>query len=194
MICNTKTGVLISGSILRDPELKFVGQQNRPVLKFILRYGSEQGEDGKRRGKFIDVDVWAGAEDLQNMLREDDQVLVSAREVKSREYNGKTYYSVSADGVFPDTRAVSRWLDQVISCIPAPAAAPVMPDVTAPPAPASGAAAEDPYDITGHELYEGEQLSAYDIVNGKRVLQQPAPVPATQGAFALVSDNEDLPF
>ena len=191
MICNTKTGILISGSILHDPELKLVGQQSRPVLKFTLRYGSEQGEDGKRRGKFIDVDVWARAEDLQNMLCEDDQVLVTAREVKSREYNGKTYYSVSADGVFPDTRAVSRWLDQGISCIPAPGAAPVMTDVAEPP---SNEMAADPYDITGHELYEGEQLSAYDIVNGKRVRQQPAPVPATQGAFALVSDNKDLPF
>ena len=190
MICNTKTGILISGSILHDPELKFVGQQNRPVLKFSLRYASEQKEDGKRHGKFIDVDVWAGAEDLQNMLCEDDQVLVTAREVKSREYNGKTYYSVSADGVFPDTRTVCRWLDQVISCIPAPSSTPMMTDVPAP----SSTATTDPYSITGHELYEGEQLSVYEIKNGTRVRQLSTPAKVVPGSLATISNEEDLPF
>ena len=56
MIVNTKTGVLISGTIAKTPELKFVGQNNRPVLKFSVRYGSEPDEAGKRKGKYLYVD------------------------------------------------------------------------------------------------------------------------------------------
>ena len=115
MIVNTKTGVLITGTISKKTELKHVGPSERAVLKLSLRYACEPDETGKRRGKFIDVDVWAGAEDLNGMFCEDDAVIVAAREVKSREYNGKTYYSVSADGLFPGAAAVFRWLRQILA-------------------------------------------------------------------------------
>lgn len=141
MIVNTKTGVLISGTIAKTPELKFVGQNNRPVLKFSVRYGSEQDETGKRKGKYLDVDVWSGAEDLSDMLKEEDPVIITAHEVKSREYNGKTYYSVSAEGLYPGAGTIVRWLQQVVSFIPTPPAT----------------------DISGHELYKGETLSDYDV-------------------------------
>ena len=68
MIVNTKTGLLLAGTIGKTPELKFVGQNERPVLKFSLRYGSEEDGIGKRRGKFVDVDVWSGAEELDGMF------------------------------------------------------------------------------------------------------------------------------
>lgn len=141
MIVNTKTGVLISGTIAKTPELKFVGQNNRPVLKFSVRYGSEPDETGKRKGKYLDVDVWNGAEDLSDMLKEEDPVIITAHEVKSREYNGKTYYSVSAEGLYPGAGTIVRWLQQVVSFIPTPPAT----------------------DISGHELYKGETLSDYDV-------------------------------
>lgn len=113
MIVNTKTGVLISGTIAKTPELKFVGQNNRPVLKFSVRYWSEPDETGKRKGKYLYVDVWGGAEDLSDMLKEEDPVIITAHEVKSREYNGKTYYSVSAEGLYPGASTIVRWLHRL---------------------------------------------------------------------------------
>lgn len=125
MIVNSKTGLLVSGTIGKRPELRHVGQNDRPVLKFSLRYGSEQDASGKRRGKYIDVDVWENAEELDGMLAEDDPVIVTAQDIKSREYNGKTYHSISATGVYPGAGVVFRWLQQVIDMIPAAPAAPV---------------------------------------------------------------------
>lgn len=157
MIVNSKTGLLISGTIGKRPELRHVGQNDRPVLKFSLRYGSEQDASGKRRGKYIDVDVWDNAEELDGMLAEDDPVIVTAQEIKSREYNGKTYHSISATGVYPGAGVVFRWLQQVIDMIPAAPVAPVnAPDGFQPvgepvpfdtfeqPAADNVAAAEDP--------------------------------------------------
>lgn len=157
MIVNSKTGLLVSGTIGKRPELRHVGQNDRPVLKFSLRYGSEQDASGKRRGKYIDVDVWENAEELDGMLAEDDPVIVTAQEIKSREYNGKTYHSISATGVYPGAGVVFRWLQQVIDMIPAAPAAPVnIPDGFQPvgepvpfdtfeqPAASNVAAAEDP--------------------------------------------------
>ena len=68
MIINTKTCLLLAGTIGKTPELKFVGQNERPVLKFSLRYGSEEDGTGKRRGKFVDVDVWSGAEEFHRVF------------------------------------------------------------------------------------------------------------------------------
>ena len=157
MIVNSKTGLLVSGTIGKRPELRHVGQNDRPVLKFSLRYGSEQDASGKRRGKYIDVDVWENAEELDGMLAEDDPVIVTAQDIKSREYNGKTYHSISATGVYPGAGVVFRWLQQVIDMIPAAPAAPVnAPDGFQPvgepvpfdtfeqPAADNVAAAEDP--------------------------------------------------
>lgn len=188
MIVNTKTGLLLAGTIGKTPELKFVGQNERPVLKFPLRYGSEEDSTGKRRGKFVDVDVWNGAEELDGMFSEDDAVIVTAREIKSREYNGKTYYSVSADGVYPGAAVVFRWLQQVIDCIPAgPPGAPAEFTPVDAPVPAEFNA---PGDLTGHELYPGEQLSdhAPSTSAGKTT-----PVQMKLGD-APIEEAEDLPF
>lgn len=157
MIVNSKTGLLVSGTIGKRPELRHVGQNDRPVLKFSLRYGSEQDASGKRRGKYIDVDVWENVEELDGMLAEDDPVIVTAQDIKSREYNGKTYHSISATGVYPGAGVVFRWLQQVIDMIPAAPVAPVnAPDGFQPvgepvpfdtfeqPAADNVAAAEDP--------------------------------------------------
>lgn len=171
MILNTKTGLLLAGTIGRAPELRRVGQNDKAVLKFPLRYGSEEDAAGKRRGKYIDVDVWAGAEELEGMLAEDDAVMVAAREIRSREYNGKTYYSVNADGVFPGAGAILRWMQQVLDMAAAAPAA----------APAGAAAALD-----GHALYPGEQLDDY-APSARTSCQSAVPAP-------LIEDAEDLPF
>lgn len=177
MIANTKTGVLLAGTIGKAPELRRVGQNDRPVLKFSLRYGSEDDGAGKRRGKYIDVDIWNKAEELDGMLAEDDAVVVIAREIKSREYNGKTYYSVSADGVFPGAEVVFRWMQQIVDMLPA---------TPAPAIAGSISEASSTPDFAGHELYTGEQLNHYtpkDRTAAKAAdLERP------------IADAEDLPF
>lgn len=125
MICNTKTGLLVAGTVAKAPELKHVGQYARPVLKMSVRYASEKDEEGKNRGKFLDVDIWDNAEELDGMFDKDDAVIVTGGELRSREYNGKTYHSISATGVYPGAGVVFRWLQQVIDMIPAAPAAPI---------------------------------------------------------------------
>lgn len=157
MICNTKTGLLVAGTVAKTPELKHVGQYARPVLKMSVRYASEKDEEGKNRGKFLDVDIWDNAEELDGMFDKDDAVIVTGGELRSREYNGKTYHSISATGVYPSGGVVFRWIQQVIDMIPAAPAAPVnAPDGFQPvgepvpfdifeqPAADNVAAAEDP--------------------------------------------------
>ena len=171
MIVNTKIGLLLSGTIGKAPELRRVGQNDKAVLKFSLRYGSEEDDTGKRRGKYIDVDVWTDAEELDGMLAEDDAVMVAAREIRSREYNGKTYYSVNADGVFPGAGTILRWMQQVLDmAAAAPAASP------------TGSAAA----LDGHALYPGEQLDDY-TPSARTSCRPAAPEP-------LIEDAEDLPF
>ncbi|WP_294528813.1 single-stranded DNA-binding protein [uncultured Allofournierella sp.] len=125
MICNTKTGLLVAGTVAKAPELKRVGQYARPVLKMSVRYASEKDEEGKNRGKFLDVDIWDNAEELDGMFDKDDAVIVTGGELRSREYNGKTYHSISATGVYPSGGVVFRWIQQVIDMIPAAPAAPI---------------------------------------------------------------------
>ena len=188
MIVNTKTGLLIVGQVGREPELRYVGQNERPVLKFPVRYGTETPEGGgKAVGKYIDVDVWENAEDLNGMLQQWDAVAVVAREIKSREYNGKIYKSVSADGIFPGAAVVFRWLQQVIDCIPAgPPAAPAEFTPVNAPVPAEFAA---PGDLTGHELYPGERLSDHAPKASKpKIIRENTP------ESAPIEKAEDLPF
>ena len=42
MIINTKTGILVTGTLARDAEYKTVGQKNTPLLKFGVLYGHEE--------------------------------------------------------------------------------------------------------------------------------------------------------
>lgn len=114
MIVNTKTGLLISGELIKDAETRQAGQ--RSVIKLHVRYGYDPPAEagGRKSGKLLDVDVWSDIDAMDGMLCKGDAVVVSAQQVKSREYNGKTYYSVDADGLYPSAAVVLRWMQQVI--------------------------------------------------------------------------------
>lgn len=187
MICNTKTGLLVAGTVAKAPELKHVGQYARPVLKMSVRYASEKDEEGKNRGKFLDVDIWDDAEELDGMFNKDDAVIVTGGELRSREYNGKTYHSISATGVYPGAGVVFRWLQQVIDMIPAAPAAPVnAPDGFQPvgePVPFDTAES-----IAGHEFYPGEKLEDH-------LPSAAAQAPPFKSSTDFIDDEaEDLPF
>lgn len=101
MIINTKTGILVTGTLARDAEYKTVGQKNTPLLKFGVLYGHEEtpGPDGRTQGKFLDVNVWgAAAVSMQGRLHKGDAVAV-AGELKSREDDqGRLWRSLDSRG------------------------------------------------------------------------------------------------
>jgi single-stranded DNA-binding protein len=100
MIVNNKTGCIAIGKISKEPEQRQAG--NGMVTNFSLIYGYEENQlddKGRRKAKFIDIAVWNG-EDSVKLLRKGDKVLVAGR-LGKREYNGKEYYTITADAIFP---------------------------------------------------------------------------------------------
>lgn len=122
MIIQTKTGVQITGEIRSDPEVRSAGQKE--VLKFDLRASSTKGPDGKWQSFFVGVNAWHGIAERDGMYQKGDVVTVTARELKSREYNGKTYYNVDADSIVPDDLVQLRWMQQMIDMMAQPAPPP----------------------------------------------------------------------
>lgn len=166
MIIQTKTGVLISGEIAKDLEIRAAGQKQ--VLSFDIKAHSVKDESGKRNSTYVQVNLWRGIDQWDGMLCKGDQVVVTARELKSREYNGKTYYSVDADAIIPDGAVTFRWMQQIVDMIPAG-----QPMQTS---------------LYGGQMYSGERLSDY-------APQRPAPAVGTPEADALINDDaDDLPF
>ena len=88
MILTHKTGVLLHGTLAKDPVLKDVGQKQ--VLKFDVKAHSVKTGTGNWEGLYVQVNVWHGLDKWDGLLLKGDAVTVFARELKSREYNGKT--------------------------------------------------------------------------------------------------------
>lgn len=207
MIVNTSTGVLAAGSIAADPSVRQAG--SRSVLGIRLRYGTEPAAapGAKPQGKYIDIDIWHDIDELDGMLQKGDGVIVLGDSVKRREYNGKTYHSISASGIYVSAAVVFRWLQQVVDMIPAapnlPADAFLPADEPTPfDAPNQPSATQQPVqttlydarrsappaaDIAGGELYPGESLSDYTPEARAAAQQEAAEAP-------IDVDPEDLPF
>ena len=89
MILTHKTGVLFHGTLAKDPVFKDVGQKQ--VLKFDVKAHSVKTDTGSWESLYVQVNVWHGLDKWDGMLLKGDAVTVFARELKTREYNGKTY-------------------------------------------------------------------------------------------------------
>ena len=86
-------------------------------------------------------------------------VTVFARELKSREYNGKTYYDVDADDIQPGGMVIFRWMQNLIDlCTEAPA--PPEPALTQEPTPFDEPAPVQT-SLSGGQMYPGEDLADY---------------------------------
>lgn len=143
---------------------------------FADRASSTKGPDGKWQSFFVGVNAWHGIAERDGMYQKGDVVTVTARELKSREYNGKTYYNVDADSIVPDDLVQLRWMQQMIDMMAQPA-----PPPASEPTPVQTS-------LTGGQMYAGENLSDY----APRPKQEAAP-PA--GEDALIDDDaDDLPF
>ena len=193
MILKHGTGVLLHGTLAKDPVLKDVGQKQ--VLKFDVKAHSVKTETGSWESLYVQVNIWHGLDQWDGMLCKGDAVTVFARELKSREYNGKTYYDVDADDIQPGGLVIFRWMQMIADMIPAePAAPPEMipteqptPFDEPPPQPVQTT-------LTGGQLYPGESLSDYAPRTG-RTVQPTGPATGTPEADALINDDaDDLPF
>lgn len=190
MILTHKTGVLLHGTLAKDPVFKDVGQKQ--VMKFDVKAHSVKTDTGGWKSLFVQVNVWHGLDKWDGLLLKGDAVTVFAREFKSWEYNGKTYYSVDADDIQPGGMVFFRWMQNLIDLCTTP---------TAPPEPVP-ASEPTPFDeqepvqtsLSGGQMYSGEELKDY----APRTSQAAAPAgPAvgTPEADALIDDDaDDLPF
>lgn len=188
MIFTHKTGVMLHGTIAKDPVLKDVGQKQ--VLKFDVRVHSVKNDTGNWESLYVQVNIWHGLEQWDGMLQKGDAVTIYARELKNRDYNGRTYYFVDADDVRPGGFVIFRWMQMLADMIPAesqptpsltPTDEPTPFDET-PPQPVQTA-------MTGGQLYPGEALSDYAPHGTK------PPAVGTPEADALINeDADDLPF
>lgn len=188
MIIQTKTGVQITGEIRSDPEIRSAGQKE--VLKFDLRASSTKGPDGKWQSFFVGVNAWHGIAEWDGMYQKGDVVTVTARELKSREYNGKTYYNVDADSIVPDDLVQLRWMQQMIDMMAQPTPPPELTPTDEPtpfdPPPEPDAVQTS---LAGAQMYPGESLADY----APRSTAAPEPAPSAE-YDPINEDAEDLPF
>ena len=210
MIIKTRLGVLVAGTLAREPEVKTLG--NKDVLILNVKAQSEKDDAGHWKSLFVDVQCWGGLSERDGMYQKGDFVVAFGREIKTREYpegSGKFYHNLSADGLLPGDLVNLRWSQQVVDMIPdgSTQAPPLMAETDEdtpfdPPAPrpqqtsmASFAAAEKhppdvpPPDIPpAQQMYPGENLGDY----APRSRQ---PVPEDDLTRQLdATDAEDLPF
>ncbi len=186
MIVQTKTGVLLTGEIRTDPEIRAAG--SRSVLKFDLRAASTKGADGKWQSTFVGVNLWQGMDRRDGMYQKGDMVTVTARELKSREYNGRTYYDLDADCILPGDLVILRWMQDLIDLMAQDPAPPLMtptqettPFDPPPPTPVQTS-------LDGAQLYPGETLADY-------APRLSSPAVGTPEADRLIDeDAKDLPF
>lgn len=188
MIIKTSTGVLLHGTLAKDPEIRNAGQKQ--VLKFDIKAHSVKNAAGNWEGLYVQVNVWHGLEQWDGMLQKGDYVTVYARELKSREYNGKTYYNVDADDIQPGGLVTFRWMQTLADMMATPAVPEMTPTEEATPFDPPPASEPTPVQtsLTGGQMYTEEALSDY----APRHQQEAAP-PAGDDA-PIDDDADDLPF
>lgn len=107
MLINNKSGCMVVGKVSRDPETRETTKNS--VTKFSVLYGQDMTQEdanGRHPGKFLDIDVWGRpGEVVASTVQKGDYILASGI-LKNREYEGKTYWSLSADIVIPSLTVI----------------------------------------------------------------------------------------
>ena len=78
MIIKTSTGVLLHGTLAKDPEIRNAGQKQ--VLKFDIKAHSVKNAAGNWEGLYVQVNVWHGLEQWDGMLQKGDYLCAGAEE------------------------------------------------------------------------------------------------------------------
>lgn len=112
MVINGKTGCLVSGRIVSEPEFK--GLASGKSL-YTFRICAVDGDENKGiAAVFFTVNVWGNQAIVMNKLLAKGDVVCAMGRYNQREYEGKTYYEVNTYGeVFPNI----CWADQKIEAV-----------------------------------------------------------------------------
>lgn len=78
MIIKTSTGVLLHGTLAKDPEIRNAGQKQ--VLKFDIKAHSVKNAAGNWEGLYVQVNVWHGLEQWDGMLQKGGHGLCAGAE------------------------------------------------------------------------------------------------------------------
>ena len=89
-----KGGVFIAGRAAKDAEVQLIGADRIPKAKFSVLIGKD--ETGK--GIFANVVAWSELAEYAAGIAKGVSVAV-AGQVKTREYNGKTYTDLEAEWI-----------------------------------------------------------------------------------------------
>lgn len=110
MIIKTSTGTKVTGTLTRDPEMKETKSGN-PFLSLSVKAHSVKDESGKWNSVFVECCLWKNLDQWDGLLQKGDFVEVCGKELKSREANGKTYWSLlDVDGVVVGGLVNARWV------------------------------------------------------------------------------------
>ena len=114
MIIKTSTGTKVTGTLSRDPEMKETKSGN-PFLSLSVKAHSVKDDSGKWNSVFVECCLWKNLDQWDGLLQKGDFVEVCGKELKSRDVNGKTYWSLlDVDGVVVGGLVNARWVQMAI--------------------------------------------------------------------------------
>ena len=87
-------GVMACGNATKDAEFKLLGEKNTPNCK----WGMAVGKDKDDNTVFANCEAWGRLANYAANIKKGDPVLVFGQ-MRSREYNDKTYHTLVADFV-----------------------------------------------------------------------------------------------
>lgn len=165
MITKTATGVEIEGRLVYDPQVKQAGSKD--VYKMVVRAFSTRHEDGQYENTDVECCMWSDFDWLDGMLFKGDHVKAYAREIKTRESNGKLYRSANVDSLYPEGKVIFRWMQEAINAM---------------------------FDAMPQAEPQPDQWQQTDEAK-LNVEPPPAPEqPYTEDETRPIADDEDLPF
>jgi single-stranded DNA-binding protein len=89
----------ITGRLTKDAELKQVSGRNGTTALVKMRVAWDGFEKGEKVAQFHDVEMWGTrAESVHRFLGKGQQIAASG-ECSSREYEGKTYWTLRASNI-----------------------------------------------------------------------------------------------
>jgi len=91
--------VVLVGRLTRNPEIKYVGNDNSPLTKFNVAVDRNYvGQDGEKKADFIDIEIWGRqAENCAKYLNKGSMACVKGqiRVEKYQNSNGENRYIVT---------------------------------------------------------------------------------------------------
>lgn len=92
---NNEDAYMACGTVVREPQVRYVGDKNTPVASFSLACGKKPDTTTI----FVECKAWRALAEYSADLKKGDQVLALGK-IESREYNGKVYKDLVCEWVW----------------------------------------------------------------------------------------------